>query len=177
MATGRGTLLLNSAAFVRTRFGEEGQRRVLAAIPDVARHFSGSGSLPEGARIPLEHLILYMTTARSLLAPEAADFYREMGRFSAAQESKGGLAHIVSDRETLVKMLRTLWRAYFDSGSFEVVEKDGNSFTGRVVDFEGHAALCERISGVADAHFRTAHVEHVACVFRGDARCDWKVRW
>jgi len=175
MSTGRATLLLNSAAYVRMRFGEDGHKQVLKAQPQLG--FSFSGSLPQGARIPVEHVVLYMETARALLAPEESGFFRDLGRFAAEQDRQGGLGHMVLDRDTLVRMLRTLWRAYFDTGSFEVLEKEERSFTARVADFAGHPALCERISGVADAHFKDASVEHVRCVFRGDSSCDWSLRW
>jgi len=168
-------MLLNSAAFVRARFGDEAHRELLRVQPELAPYFRGS--LPEGARVPLAAVVRYQKAAHTRLAPEDDGFHRDLGRFAAVHDSQGNLAHMVSDRDTLVKMLRTLWRTFFDSGSLEVVEAGERSFAARAIDFEGDPVLCERIAGVAEAHFRTTDVEHTACVFRDAPACEWRVKW
>jgi hypothetical protein len=177
MATARGTMLLHSEAFVTARYGADAHRKVLEAIPpESAARFAGS--LPEGSRVPLVHLVAYMKAAKELLAPGDAQFFHELGRFAGARDREAsGFSHMVADRATALKMMKVLWNAYLAEGSFEIVSSDGASATGRVVGFRGDPVLCERITGVVETQLSAARAAHVACVFRGDPACTWTVWW
>jgi hypothetical protein len=170
-------MLLNSEAFVRDRFGAAAHQRVLAGMPpESTPRFSTS--LPDGARVPMEQLVAYMKTARALLAPDDGDFFREMGRFAGARDrDERAFSHMVADRATILRMMKVLWSTFYSEGTFEILESDEQSATGRAVGFTGDPVLCDRICGVAETQLRVARIEHVACVFRGDPACAWTVWW
>ncbi len=173
----RATLLMNAQAFVTERFGATAHRRVLAELKAPAAALF-SISLPTGSRIPLEHLVAYMVTAKRLFAPDETGFHREIGRFAGTVErEESAFSHMVADRETLLKTLKMLWRAYYSEGKVEIVSSDAAQVTWRAVNFRGDPVLCERITGATETQAGAARSEHGACVFRGDAACQWTAWW
>jgi hypothetical protein len=128
--------------------------------------------------VPLEHLVAYMVAAKSLLAPNEADFFRQMGRFAGERDrNERAFSHMVADRDTAIRMLRVLWHAYYGGGSLEILSADDQRLVCRAVDFKGDPVLCERITGVAEGQLRASRAEHGACVFRGDPACEWTLWW
>lgn len=177
MVSVRATLMSNSEAFVKERFGAEAHQRVLAALPREMAAAIGR-PLPESARVPLEQLVAYMESARRLLAPEEPGFFRAMGRFGGERDrSARAFIHMLPDRETSVKMLSVMWHAYYGEGQIVVVERDEHHLTARVEGFRGHPVLCERITGAVETEMGGLRAEHGRCVFRGEAACEWTLWW
>lgn len=177
MAGVRGTVLFNTIAFLRARYGPDAHERVLDSVPpECAASFQGP--LTEGGLRPLVHLLTYMEKAKALCGPSDPDFFRQMGLFAGAKHrDDSNFSFMLSDRETAQRMLKVIWRSFFDEGYAEPVEKTQRSFTFRVVGFRGSSSLCERLVGAAQAQLRGVGAEHRACVFRGDPHCEFSVWW
>jgi hypothetical protein len=179
MANARGTLVLNSIAFIRERFGPEAHDKVLAALP---RQHAGTflGPLYEGAWKPLEDLLAYMETARKVLAPRKAHFYQSMGEFAGERDRKStAFSIMLADFDTAARMAPLLWRSFFDAGRLEVIEKHASGATLRVYDGPASAALCERVTGslAGQTGDPTVRVEQVACRVDGRPYCEFQMRW
>ena len=176
MATVRGSAVLNTIAFVRDTLGIQAHRRILALLPP--DHAAGVDlTMSEGQRRPLEYLVAYMEQAKALFAPTDDDFYRAMGRFGGVRNrDDSNFRFMLQDRETAIRMAKVLWTASFDEGSLETVSSTPTGATLRVIGFRCAPSLCQRILGTMEVELR-ASGDHTACVFRGDAHCEYALSW
>lgn len=181
MASARGTLFLNTVAFVRQAYGEAAHARVLGALTrEQAATFSTT--MRDGSWHPVELLAAYMETAQSLLAPEDPDFFRRVGVDSARRDRAGrGVGVMVADIDTAVRLAAVLWRTYFQGGALDLLETDGHGVTLHVRDFPARRALCQRMVGGLEALLGTAasdlSVTERACTTLGAPYCEIRVSW
>lgn len=81
------------------------------------------------------------------------------------------------------KVINTLWRMNYDTGSVRVVERSATCHEGIVSGWHGHHPLICKINHLAKLHMypvmgcRDVTVELTTCVSRGDADCRSIVRW
>ena len=179
MARVRGTLVVNTFAFVRKVHGPDAHARILKAIgPEDASALEASAR--EAGWFPLHPLLRYIEKAREMYAPGDADYFRSMGRFAGtADRESRAMGVMVSDLETATKMARVLWRQFFDEGRLEVVEQTAQGARLRILDFEAHPALCERIVGSLEGLLGGAtpevRVVQSACALHGAAYCEYEL--
>jgi hypothetical protein len=169
--------------FVREKYGPAAHERVLQALPE--RHWGTfHGPVREASWEPIADLVAYMEAARRLLAPGDGDFYKQLGLFAGRQTRNTGFAALLGDDpEAASGRAQVLWRAYYDEGRLEIVEKGDGFLTARIHDFPAaHPALCKRISGFWEGCFDAegrppTHVEERACATQGAPYCEMRVTW
>jgi hypothetical protein len=176
----RGTLVLNTFAFVRKAHGLEAHRRILDALaPRSSRPLEGT--IRDAAWTPLEPLIAYIEKAKELYAAGEEDYFRQMGRFAGRADRDRNLGVMVRDVDTATKMAAVLWRHLFEEGSLEVVERGAASARLRIRDFPASRALCDRIQGSLEGLLgtdaRRVRADRRACLLDGDPYCEYEVHW
>ena len=76
-----------------------------------------------------------------------------------------------------------IWKRYYDSGHLEIHEALPNSARARLTDVDqGGPFLCVILMGffhrgIELAGRKNVVAEHASCVYRGDDRCEFFVRW
>jgi hypothetical protein len=179
----RGQTVLNTARYVRERYGEDAHARLVAGLdPTTAATFLVPPR--DAAWKPLAHAVSYMKAAREALAPSDEGFYRDMGRFSGQATGQSAFRFLIGgDPNTAVGRAAFMWRFLYDAGRVEVVAREPFAITIRIVGFDpGDRAWCERIEGfleavVAIAGGATPRVRHVGCVADGAPHCELCGTW
>ncbi len=181
MAKARGTLVLNTIAFVREKHGPEAHERVVASLG--TRHAAAIQLSPrEAGWVDVDVILAYMEAAHRLLAPDDPGFYREIGRF-AGQRDRDARAFgiMVGDFATAMRLASILWRAFFDVGDLEVVDRDATGATLHIRNFPTHRILCQRIVGSLEGQLSRpespVRVEERACVLDGAPCCELRLDW
>src|SRR5262249_28184397 len=107
----RGVMILNAVSFVREGFGAPQQQAVVDRLPS-AMQAAFLAPIRESSWKPLELFVAYMEAAQALLAPQDADFYRELGRFAGRQEREGSnFKLMVADPPTAMRLAPLVWRS------------------------------------------------------------------
>ncbi len=110
----KGTVLLDTLAVLRERFGDDAHRRLLAAVDPASRQVLGGGALPNDW-YPLDVLTTLM--AKSLELNEAGDERRVVANAEAvvARHLRGVYAIFVrlGSPEWIIKRIATVHATYF----------------------------------------------------------------
>jgi hypothetical protein len=176
----RGTSLIDAQAFVRDKYGPEAVARVRKGLPAKTRPVF-QHAIREVGWYPLESLTAYLVTARTLLDPDAHEFYRAQGYYAARRQKAGALKSMVSTLELRMRLVRTIWRMFYDVGRVEVVGATEDNVVARIVGFPTTAELCERFRGIwegmSSTEDRQATAQETKCVLRGDPYCELKLTY
>jgi hypothetical protein len=176
----RGVDLVDAQAFVRECYGVEAPGRVLAALDTATRELL-AGRVREVGWYPLSALVSYLTTARRVLDPDAADFFRRQGFDAAMRRRSGPLASMISSRQLRMRLVRVVWRLFYDVGRVEVTGDRPEATTTRIHDFPASPELCERFQGIwegmASGPEGRARAEELRCVLHGDPFCELRVSY
>jgi len=176
----RGTSLIDAQAFVRDTYGPEAVARVRKALSAKAKPVF-QHAIREVGWYPLEALTSYLITARTLLDPGAHEFYRAQGYYGASRQKAGALKAMVSTLELRMRLVRTIWRMFYDVGHVEVVGATEGDIVARIVDFPTTAELCERFLGIwegmSSTDDRRAVAQETKCVLRGDPYCEIRLTY
>lgn len=181
MVLARGTLFLNSVDFVRETYGDAAHARVLATLsPEHA--YPCSVGAREGSWHPVAALVAYMESAQRLLASDDREFFHRMGADGARRDrERRGVATMLGDVDTAVRLARVLWRTYFQGGALDVLETDGHGVTLRIRDFPARRALCRRMVGSIEVLLGPAadgvRAVERACSAMGAPCCEIRVSW
>jgi len=95
---------------------------------------------------------------------------------------KAAFSLLVSPRR-YPKIINTLWRMNYDTGSVRVVEHSTTCHEGVISGWTGHHPLICRINHLSKLHMypvmgcKDVRVEITTCLTRGDADCRSFVRW
>jgi hypothetical protein len=102
-----------------------------------------------------------------------------MGRFAGRRDRDMRFGVMLADPKISAKMGPTLWRAYFDKGRVEIVDRGALGATVRIHAFPTHRVLCQRIAGSLEGQQGdfAATAEEKACVLHGDPHCEFRVTW
>src|SRR5262249_59248984 len=174
----RGTSLNDALAFVRERYGPEAVARVRKALPPKTKTVF-QHSIREVSWYPLEALSAFLVTAREVLDPGARDFFRAAGFYGAQRQKKGPLNSMVRTYELRVKLVRMVWRMFYDVGRVEVVGRTKADIVTRIHDFPATPELCERFVGIwegmASTDAERARAVETRCKLRGDPYCELRL--
>jgi hypothetical protein len=180
----RGLNPLGALAWVREEHGNEGVRRVLAALSATDRALLRDGAVPAREWIP------FLTHARLLEAIDAA-----YGNNDLALLRTVGSAMVRRDFPVVGKpflrvigpgffldKLMALWRVYHSRGRWEITRGPGE-VRGVLVDHpQHHRACCAMVLGWAEGVIelsgaRDAHAEELRCAARGAPCCTFEMTW
>jgi hypothetical protein len=180
----KGTALVATERFLRERYGDEGLKRVLAALGAEDRGAIETGLLVS-TWYPMELLLRLMRTAKEQLAPADLDFFRNLGRASAEY----GLTTVyriffkIGSPQFILSKSSRMFSSYYDTGDMQVVSIGPGHAIVELVGFEGGSTeYCERIHGwmgrtMELSGARNLRTVHPLCVHRGDAVCRHEGYW
>lgn len=181
MAQVRGSLFLNTFAFLRELAGTEAPQKVAGKLPPEVRARL-ERPLRESSWAGFDDLMIYMRTARTLFAPDDPEFFRSMGRFSGERLRKhGGFEAMVPEPKIAVQMSRLIWLALYDVGRVEVVAESDRVALGTICDFPADEVHCQRLRGALEGLMTVgdsvAKVEELECTAKGAPNCRFRVEW
>lgn len=169
--------------FTEQRFGAEAVERVLGALSAADRQ------ILEGAALvgwyPVEPVMAYHHKLDQLYGHGDLDLCVEVGKFSAEWALNTVLKFFVRFRTPhwLMERSASLWGRYHDSGRWEILNDPNVPLLARLHGFEVRdPAFCARFRGwliraVELTGAKEPRVVEPACSCRGQAYCEYQVRW
>lgn len=132
----------------------------------------------------MDTLVRLAETAKRILAPGDAGFFRRSGRHNAEVGLTGPHKAMLRPGGP-VKLLETgtvLWRQFCDRGTMEVEAEGPSQAVMRVRGFKASKVLCERTTGYCEravelAGGREVQVRKALCANDGDGLCEWRITW
>jgi predicted hydrocarbon binding protein len=176
--------LLNGAAYVREKHGEEALARVLAACsPAVRDHVATSIAI---SWIPYEELAELLGAADRTLGKGDGKLAEAIGAWSARANLRHlalRLAFFLARPEFLMRRVASVWKQFNDRGEMHVREFGGGHMIAELTGIpRPNWPVCCSVTGwLHEAGVATGMkalvTEHVECRARGGARCVWRLRW
>jgi hypothetical protein len=171
VANVRGRALADALLFVRESWGEAGLHRVVAELPAEAQAVCG-GVIHDSDWYPLDHFVLFLQTARRLLAPDDPEFFRRQGLRAGQRQKAVYLGVMVATPELIAKTAPTIWRMFYDTGRLVALGQG----VGQIRDFPTTPELCQRFLGIWEGIISTPDnpvaVKETRCRLRGDDCCE-----
>ena len=176
--------LLNGAAWIREKYGEEALARVLAACSEAVRERCATAIAINWH--PREELDEFMSAAERVLGNGDGAIAEAMGAASARVNLRHmalRLAFFLARPEYLMRRVAGVWRQYNDEGEMIVRSfESGRMLAEQVGITHPSFAICCSITGwLHEAGIATGMRElttaHVECRAKGGARCIWKLEW
>lgn len=185
MARMKGTVLASSVAYLKSKLGEEGFRRLAETLPEEDREALDRPILV-GNWYRFGLLVDLMTAAEGKVRLSGGHSLPwEMGRYSAEAGLKGiyRLFFKVAETGFILKRATQLFSAYYDSGTMQVVVSEPKLAVIRIVGFEEPGELfCQRVQGWCQrttelAGHKNVVLSHPRCAAKGDPFCEFKGTW
>lgn len=173
----KGVIFKAFEKFVVANWGDEFYEALIDATPSAGRGaFVGPGTYPD------EVLVALLTTAVQKLGVEPAVALRSLGQFAFAQLAGGlpgcmkGHEHPLTFLESIDSIIHVEVRKLYPEARTPriLVERRGD---GARLVYDSPRRLCPLVLGLAEGAcaafgYELLH-EHVLCVHRGDASCEW----
>jgi hypothetical protein len=179
----RGSALLNTARYVRETFGAPAHDRVVGLLPAAQAAPFLSQTAREGSWEPIESVVAYLVTARTLLAPEDPAFWRAAGRWAGrAAGTDSFRALLGNDPLDSVRRAAFMWRHFYEDGRLDILSAAPGEIVMRLSGFRPpHRAWCERslgfLEGCVEALVSRPRAEERACALQGAAGCEFRLSW
>ena len=182
-STAKGSTVLSTLDFVRSRFGADIGDRVLAALPTNMESALRAAAATD--EIPYRSLVELWGAVQSVLAERAPRWAEESGAHSIDSlgvQMYGGILRKDTPQAFLTQSI-SLFRLYYHPGDMEVVDDAAGRAVLRLVAFDPVTRLfCARQTGglrraIELAGGGGAQVRHVRCALEGDAFCEWELHW
>lgn len=179
----RGTFVLSSIDYVRSRYGPPAHERVMAELPEWCRQAFANRLryVRDSSWEPLNLALAYMETSKRLLGADDPGFYREMGRFAGLAARVTSFGDMEPGPDAAARIFPVRSRAFIDVGRIEMVVTPEGELRARLFDFPAEPALCERRIGAWEAllsgEAQRAVVEETACINDGAKACQLRVRF
>jgi hypothetical protein len=173
------------AAFAEKRFGADAAARYRAACSPELRALFDSTVKPAGGWVPFPLFVEALQVLDQTLGTGDGALVRESGRFAASHNIgawKGLIMRHVSP-STFVGLAASLWSKHYDGGRLVSRAAGPTCLIVSLVDFpEPHPAHCLAIAGWMQGSLELGPrkhpaVEEVACRNRGQAICEFELRW
>jgi len=175
--------MLNGAAWVRERFGDDALRRVLAACGPAVRERVSIGNAIDWH--PVDELDEFLTVIDRELGRGDGRIAEAAGAAAARVNLRRmglRIAFFLARPEFLMRRVAGVWRQYNDAGQMRVLEFANGRMVAELVGVTTPSwAFCCSITGwLAEAALAAALkgtvVNHVECRSRGGGRCVWNLR-
>ncbi|MCC6559610.1 MAG: hypothetical protein IT372_42380 [Polyangiaceae bacterium] len=183
MATTKGIGFVNVRSFVHERFGAPAWQALVASFPEADRVVLGSI-----VSIGWYDLALYARLIRALEAQHGTGglkLVHALGRYEAERDLTTIHAWFLRlfGPHTALDQMGKYWRRFHDTGEWAIERRSDREAVARlegwgVVD----AALCRDLIGYMSRLLelvggRDVSLDHTRCRARGDARCEFHLRW
>jgi hypothetical protein len=183
MARIKGSAMLNAVKALRAN--KDAARKLLPTrlYRYLDERIMASSWYPED-----EQLELIRALAQILpdVVPEASKgVYEFMGRFTAQADLGGLYSHMIRPGNAVGSLRRgiTLWRTYHDTGTMKTHFPGPGMARLELRGYEGASSeMCRLLTGwygemVRMTGARDVEIVESLCVDRGDALCQWEIKW
>jgi predicted hydrocarbon binding protein len=169
--------------FMREDLGEEGATALLAAAsPDDARLLRESSLITD--MVPLGVLNRLLLALASAKGEEVEVLARRVGRANGRAIRSGPYKYLLASTSaaSMMRKAPVMWKLLYDHGEMVVHDLGEGKCTLRLLSFPAEPVICARISGMTEGYLEAIGTQevlatHVCCRDRGDAVCEWEVRW
>ena len=175
--------MLNSAAWVRERYGDATLTRVIAACSPAVRERLATGNALHWH--PVTELDEFLNALDRLVGRGDGKIAEAAGA-AAARVNLGRMgvrvAFFLGRPEFLMRRVAGVWRQYNDAGEMRVLEfANGRMLTELAETRSPSWAFCASITGwlleaALSAGLKGSTAAHVECRARAGARCLWSIR-
>lgn len=162
--------------------GREMVARVLDAVPPEHRKVLG-GRLLENEWVDDRVAFALTIAIDKVLGAGDGAYYRIVGRV-VARETLRGIYRIflkLAGMDVVVRRANSVWRAYFDTGRFDVLEVGKGFARVRLLDYAPFPTTCPGIMGWIDVIYEFYHLEgtteHTSCLRSGGQYCEFRQSW
>jgi hypothetical protein len=182
-ATTKGSILRSLLKFIDSDLTAEQRERAIGALPAEDRELVTRRSILPSEKVS-EFALNRLTVAAAEAKGEPLDHF---GRRAGAAELKDavGIYRFLTSILTPTALLRkasTMWSTVHSHGALSVEDVTDDSARIRLAGFPSEQAHCSRLTGWMEGlgamtGVKRVAVEHDACLTRGGADCQWRLRW
>jgi hypothetical protein len=180
----KGSAVTARVRYVRELFGEDGYRRLVAALLPAHRALLGARVQPH-AWVPYEFFIDVNVTADRLFAAGDLMLCYEMGRYGAEINlpTLYRIFYQLANPLFIFGKAARIWDVHYDSGRLVTLKDGPQAVRLRIEDFESpHRAHCLSVLGWASRSVELSggtlsDVRESACRTLGDPFCELGLAW
>lgn len=182
-ATTKGAILRSLLKFIDADLTAEQRERAISALSEADREIATRRAILPSEKIS-EFTLNHLTVAAAAAKGEALDSF---GRRAGAAELRDalGIYRFLTSVLTPTALLRkasTMWSTVHSHGAMTLDAETDDSARIRLAGFPSEEAHCARLTGWMEGlgamtGARRVVVVHDVCLARGDADCQWQLRW
>jgi hypothetical protein len=181
--TVKGSPVRSLQKFIDAELTPEQREAVLRSLPpEYAKRFSSPVLATE--TVPVHMLNRFTQEAAKAKGEAVETFARRAGRMAAGEAVKGiyRFFALVMTPTALLGKASQMWSSLYNRGELRVEDQSGTSARIRLTNFPPEAAGCSRVTGWIErmaelTGVKNIRVEQTQCSARGDAFCEWQLRW
>ncbi len=181
----RGSPMLADLEFVRSRHGEEGEQRLLEAMPVSYSEICRQGISPRGW-YSMAFRVSILDAINRLYAKDDPSYFWEIGNYQAKHNISNFYRMFVQviGTDATLKLGKVYWRLIYASSRVELLSKP-DRLEVEVFDYPKVSVHnCQVIRGYIHGTLELAgnpkhdlHGEEPTCINRGDERCRYVYTW
>ena len=181
--TVKGSPVRSLQKFIDAELSDDERARVIRALPP---EFGTRFSTPILATetIPVHMLNRLTEEAAKVKREPVESFARRAGREAASEAVRGVYRFfaLVLTPAALLSKASQMWHTLYNRGELRVDDQTSSSARIRLINFPSEVAGCSRVTGWIErmaemTGAKNVQVEQTHCFARGDAQCEWVVRW
>ena len=180
----KGTGFKSEILYIKKRFGEEMQDRIVSTLPPEDQKLL-KGAILLDRWYPAAVLERYRQAVVAQFKDEGLAIMEAMGQNSAdfALTTIYRVFLSLTSPMFIIKRANSLWPRYFDTGRVEVAENGKTDVTVRIRDWEDASlTLCALMKGYFAKTMelsggRMVQVKKLSCLSKGAPCCEYRVTW
>jgi len=181
--TVKGSPVRSLQKFIDAELTPEQREALLRSLPpEYAKRFSSPVLATE--TVPVHMLNLFTQEAAKAKGEPVEVFARRAGHQAASEAVKGiyRFFALVMTPTALLGKASQMWSSLYNRGELRVEDQSGNSARIRLTNFPSEAVGCSRVTGWIErmaelTGVKNIKVEQSQCSAKGDACCEWQLRW
>jgi predicted hydrocarbon binding protein len=181
--TVKGSPVRSLQKFIDAELTPEERETVLRSLPpEYAKRFSAPVLATE--TVPVHMLNLFTQEAAKAKGEPVEAFARRAGHEAASEAVRGiyRFFALVMTPTALLGKASQMWSSLYNRGELRVEDQSGNSARIRLTNFPSETVGCSRVTGWIErmaelTGVKNIQVEQSQCSAKGDACCEWQLRW
>lgn len=181
--TVKGSPVRSLQKFVDAELTPDQRETVLRNLPpEYSKRFSSPVLATE--TVPVHMLNLFTLEAAKAKGEPVEAFARRAGHEAASEAVKGiyRFFALVMTPTALLGKASQMWSSLYNRGELRVEDQSGNSARIRLTNFPSEVVGCSRVTGWIErmaelTGVKNIKVEQSQCSAKGDACCEWQLRW
>ena len=181
----KGSTILLRMGYVKEKATPGQKKAVLEQLaPEFAQELESGTLLPTGWQ-PMARLVELSQAIDRVVGTGDGRLAWDLGRYTAELGAKQMYTAFSKsgDPKRIFSIGGGVWSQFYSSGRLEVIDTEPTHVKLRVHDFEEPVAeICDSVGGWIERNVELAgttgtEVDEIACRRRGDAYCEYDIRW